>query len=162
MIVELKKTAEQRLNFSSNLLQELLRDLDSAPRVFDKVLAKGEALKNQHKSEDTLSKEVNECRAVLVRRKKDLEKLLVSSCFGVSASRNISKIGDLEKELDDVQAISSTVIIRLEADLKKVSEWQTLYKESVSEMGRQKTLEMLRGFIERATVRDRNKSGNSQ
>ncbi len=154
------KVSEQRLTLSSDLLKELLQGLDSAPGVFTATLNKGQTELKRFNSRESLTADLDSCSALLKRRKADLETLLSSRCFGESARAQILKIGYIEAQIDVAKSALATSARRVEAAIQSVSDWQKLYAESVSTMGRMQTIVMIRGFVERAVKSDGTNQSN--
>jgi len=154
------RVAEQRLTFSTDLLKELLQGLDSSPGVFNATLTKGQAEVKRLKSRESLTGDLDACSAVLKRRKADLEPLLASRCFGDSARAQILKIDEIEGQIDAAKSGLATSARRVEGAMQSVSDWQKLYAESVSSMGKVQTILMIRGFVERAVKSERTNQSN--
>jgi hypothetical protein len=159
-VSDIRKVAEQKLNFPIDLLNELLRGLDSAPNIFNATLLKCQTELKQLNSKESLMGELDACSVLSKRRRAELEQLLKSRCFGEAANAQILKISDIEKQIEITKSGLTTSVRRVEAVMRDVSDWQKLYMESVPTMGRTQTIVMIREFVERAAKRDRNNQTN--
>ena len=159
-VSDINRLAEQKLNFPKDLLNELIQGLDSAPSVFDVTLKKGQAELKRLNSRESLTGDLEACSVLLKRRKADMQQLLNSRSFGEAANAQISKISDIEKQIEVEKAGLSTSVRRVEAVMRDVSDWQKLYTESVPTMGRAQTVAMIREFVERAAKSNQNNRSN--
>lgn len=144
-----KKLSEESLQFSWVLFSELSKGLDSAPRTFKTVLAKGEGEMKRLTAQDSPLGELDACGDAIKRSRESLEKLLISRSFGEAASLQILKAVELENQIEAIKSTFKTSSRRLDSALRFVRDWERLFLELETTLGRPQAVSMIRGFVER-------------